>query len=751
MSLRDSGKGAATLLYLILFLLYVPASVAQQTKCAEDAKHYEDQQYQVRKVRIDTPLSWLFSSVQQALDGILLAPEMPIKAKDPFQKQPYDDGFLFIKERFDQLQTNTSARMTVGLAFPSLANCDDKTKQLDVVYRVYSISLSGSLTRQFEVGRKDEFARGVIETKSTRSLARFFVQPFVNYNRSRSVFGGTKFTATIPNAALKTISIDASGSSSSSEVRATVGGSRERERGVFRREEWAADYFRSDVPSNDVALARGTGGGYFAATTRPLGASELIMNLGGAVEGGNRQTDLAAVAVLPGDVARSGYKSIKGFVGLSMSLGRHAFKASYGAQFGNAGDGFKLDYIKHVFDSGADMRFTPWDPHYPIAITARFTAGMINVRGQLPVAERFIGGNNEQNFIDGASWVIQDNPLIRSFPQNRFSRTDAANFIGGDRFFSTNLTVAATVWARPLVPKEIVDYCARPKPDAEGNEDALADAADDNCLTLDEVVDFELSGAESIIKGQYVSETPEFQAMADNVKGLVEPLTKLKGELKLANQIPNPEVQAILKQIFQPAPSPDLEPSGSYALVAKSVIKVVTDLKEDKANRADIRTLAVGRQGKPGSSRIEKMNAHLASLTAHLPADLGGRINALRAIFEQTGALIKTKFIALELSDIDRTAAEKARKDMIYPNRIVKALIHETNLYSLSPVGFFDAARLRQNEDRLGDPRYAAGGGLRFTFVGLELTGGYTWTLHRRPWESRGALVFSMELSNLFR
>lgn len=755
MAILNFGRGATAILSLVFLSNIFQAQAAKESKCREDPKTYEERRYTVRRVRIDTPLSWLFGSVNDAVDGILSDAEMPIKAGQTFRKQPYDDGFIFVDKKFPQLQVNLGTRLITNAAYPGLSDCDDQTKQLDVVYRVYSLAFSSYLTRTFEAGRKEEISRGVPETKATRRLARFFVQPFVAYNRSRSLSGGTKFSAQVPTSFVKTMAIDVSGSSSNSEVRASAAGSREREKGPIRFIEWDFEYFRSDVPSNDVELKRGTGRGQLLAVTRPLGQGELVVRFGGAVEGGNRQTNLTPADVLPDDVARSGYKSLKAFVGGSMGWGPHAFKASYGAQFGNAGRSFKLDYVKQVVDAAADFRFVPWESHHPVTVQARLSAGTISTRGRLPVAERFIGGNTEQSFIAGSTWTIQGNPLIRSFPQNRFARTDATNIIGGDRFFSANLTLAATLWARPLVPKDILDYCAQPTDasDAAGGEDtdAAGGADDDVCLTLDDAVELGLSVAQSTIKSQYVSETPEFKAMTEQVEGLAEQLKILGDELNLAQQNHDPQVQAAMRRLYQPPPTPALLPTGTYAAVAQSVEKILSDSKEDKVNRADMRTLAVGRQNKPGSSRIEKMSSDLSSLVSHLPAPEAGRIDQLRVTFDQGGAAIKNKFNELTNSDIDKVAEGKARRDMIYPRRVVKELIHEANLYSVSPIAVFDVARLWQRTDKPGDLRYAAGGGVRFSLVSLDVTVGYAWNMHPRPWERRGALLFSMDLSNLFR
>jgi hypothetical protein len=758
MTARISGGRAFALSSLFLLMLSAGARPALAAKCSGDPEDY-DGKYTVRRVRIDAPLGWLFASVRNVTKNILQDKEMPLKEGKTFVKQNFDDGFIFVRKKFQELQTNPEARFTTRVAYPDIENCDTGKQgltgkpELDVVYRVYTISFSNTLMRTFEVGAKEEVNRGVPDTTAPRRLARYFFQPYAGYNRSRGgALGGTKFTARVDSKLIKTLSLDAAGAGSGSEVRFDATGSREREQGPVRYVEWDFEYFHTDVPSDVVDLARATGRGQIIAATRPFGARELILRFGAAVEGGNRQTDLTGSGLTAEDIADSGHRALKLFAGGSMTWGRHTFKASYGAQLGNAGEGFGVDYVKQVFDADGDLWFTPGDPHYPITFQTRFAAGDINIRRRLPVAERFFGGNTEQSFISGDTWVIQSNPLIRSFPQNRFNRTGAGGVVGGERFFSLNTTLAVTVWAEPMVPREIEDYCARPQTNEEGEPE------EDNCLTLDDAVAFSLSGAESAIKSAYVSDTPEFKALSERVKDLERPLSELNDELLIVGRNPDPQVREVYRRLFVP-PANDLPAEGSYTQVVLGTTSILKGLKNDTVNRSDVRALVVGvvRTNKP--SRIVAMGTDLEALEALLPGDQGVRLAALRRKFLDIGKEIKTNFEKLIYSDvekqtpseIDKQAEEKAKQEMVFPRRVINRLIHESNLYSASPVAYFDAARLWQGRGLRGDMRYGVGGGARFTFVGLDVTGGYVWNIDRRPNEGRGAFVFGFELSNLFK
>lgn len=740
-----SVRRATVLFSLFLFAILAYSQPAFAAKCEDDAEAYEKAKYKVRQVRIDTPVDWLFGSVGDAVKRILTDKDMPIKAHDPFTTQAFDDGFIFVNNNFNPLQAVPKARFAARLAYPFIENCDGS--QLDVVYRVYSLALSNYLIRNFELGGKQEVSRAVPETGATRRLAHFFVQPNIGYNRSRAVFGGASLSAQVPNRFIKNVSLKSSGSSSSSEVGLDASGSRERERGFIRFTEWDFEYFRDDTEEGALDLKRATGRAQILAATRPIGGHELTLRFGGAVEAGNRQTDENA-AVLPADaLASNGHKAIKLFVGGSMNAGRHDFKASYGAQFGNAGEGTKIDYVKQVFDAGADFRFFPWDHHYPITLEGKFAAGSISKKGVLPVAERFFGGNTEQNFLSGSTWVIQSNPFIRSYPQNRFAQARAGDVFGGERFFSANLTIAPTIWAEPLVPKEVMNYCARPE--LPSDETAPENPEDGTCLSYDEAVEIALSVAESSIKGSYLSEKPKFRAMTEQIKNLAEPLEELRKELSLVRQNSDPAVQAALKKVYDPPPPGATEASGSFAYVHKTTKRILADIEDQKVTRGDVKILAVGVRDEP--SYIQDMAVDLEALAALLPSTQAARIRALRDTFVAQGEIIKAKFKDVMASPEAAEAEKQAKQEMRYPTRVMKELSHEANLYSVSPVAFFDVARLWQSPNRPGDLRRGAGVGGRFSLLSFDVTAGYSWNIHPRPGEGRGAFVFSLGLSNLFR
>ena len=710
--------GRRSLVLLLFLVLHSSVSSAQQGgRCDQSPRSYEG--YTVHDVRIDTPLAWLFGSVEKKLQDILADPSMPIKKGNLYRKADSDAGFIKLTEKFPELTVSPIDRVAVRVAKPALQNCDAQARTLDVVYHVYTFGFSYYLSRAFESGRKEEVKRTVVDTQATQRLANYFPQPFVGYNRSRHLFGGTKLSIKQPGGLLNTISLDASGSSSSSEVKADAKGSHDYDKGFISHLEYQFRYLHSDIPGESVKLKEGTGLGQFFAATRARGSSELILRFGAAVEGGNKQADVSPPLVPPENLANSGYGSIKTFVGGTMRVGRHAFKGSYGIQLGSADGGSGLDYVKQVFDTAAILRFLV-GAHKPVTLDIQFTAGHIDRRGRLPLAERFFGGNAERNFIASDTWTIRSNPFIRSFPENSLARTSDGGILGGDQFFSANATLAATVWSKPLVPREVLD-----DPD------------------LPRIVEFQFGSAESALRNQYLSESPEFRRVAEMIRPLSAALTAVEEELTaLENQNPPQEVRDQIS-----LSRTDLTIAGEAASSIKS------DLADGTPKTADIRKLVVGFPDKtpPISAYASDLVDDLTLLKdiagVPTPNQLGPKIDELERRRQQ----MADAFVALDQSPAARQAEERARSEMKYPRRVFNELLHEANLIAFSPVAIFDAARLHQQEGPADRTRYAVGGGVRVGIVSLDLTAGYAWNPNRRPWEPRGAMLFTMEVSNLFR
>jgi hypothetical protein len=102
---------------------------------------------------------------------------------------------------------------------------------------------------------------------------------------------------------------------------------------------------------------------------------------------------------------------------------------------------------------------------------------------------------------------------------------------------------------------------------------------------------------------------------------------------------------------------------------------------------------------------------------------------------------------------IPLAAAEKKTDfDIGYSVRALDVVFRELNLIEVSPVLMFDAARIGpKTSPGFGNFRYGLGPAMRFSIVTLDFTAGYSFNLNRMPAERRGAFVFSMTISDLFR
>jgi hypothetical protein len=487
--------------------------------------------------------------------------------------------------------------------------------------------------------------------------------------------------------------------------------------GAIRHLAYQFRYSYSDLPGSTIKFKEGSGLAQLSLATRAFGAHELILRFGGLIEGGNKRTNLDQRVLPAGALADSGYGSIKTFIGGTMRLGTNAIKGSYGLQLGRANKGGGLDYVKQVLDTAANFHYLVTD-HRPITLDLQFTAGAIHTRRRLPVAERFFGGNAAQSFVAGDDWTIRSSPFIRSFSQNSFPGT-TAGIPGADRFFSTNVTLAATVWGKPLVPREILA-----EPDFPG------------------LVELEFSAAESSLRNEYLSSSPEFRKVAERVKPLSEVLAAISQELDRLGQL-NPG-QDIIDQISSCG--------TDFKIVNDAVEAIKKDLESGTPKTADIRKLVVGFPTKrpPITSYVSDLADDLDTLKDIPALPTPNRIESLMNDLRDRGKEMADAFVALDQSVTAQQVAQKAHTDMQYPRRVFDQLTREANLVAVSPVGIFDAARLWQN-GRPTAVRYAVGGGLRLSIVSLDVTTGYAWNPNRRPGERRGALVFSMEVSNLFR
>jgi len=105
--------------------------------------------------------------------------------------------------------------------------------------------------------------------------------------------------------------------------------------------------------------------------------------------------------------------------------------------------------------------------------------------------------------------------------------------------------------------------------------------------------------------------------------------------------------------------------------------------------------------------------------------------------------------LVTELNGLDFSEAVRlADADMQAIEPVLNSFLHEINIIAINPVGIFDVARIWP--DQFGT-RYGIGGGVRVSLVNFNVTVGYAVNPHPHFQEGRGAFVFSMDISDLFR
>jgi hypothetical protein len=220
----------------------------------------------------------------------------------------------------------------------------------------------------------------------------------------------------------------------------------------------------------------------FSGITKPFAGGNLTARLGGLLEGGNQQSDLRGVQLVPDTVASTGFGALKLYAGLASRLPHHVLSLSYGLALGSVGSGVRADWRKQV----GDVRHEFWYPlgdHRILNLESRLTFGGIQVPRKIPLPERFFGGNNEQFFIPDDSWRIRANPVIRAIPGSRFFQT--ADGAGGDRFFSYNMTASYAVWRKSLMPSELLKN-AEFQSQLQGSIKTVANTLSNHYATLDQ-------------------------------------------------------------------------------------------------------------------------------------------------------------------------------------------------------------------------------------------------------------------------
>lgn len=450
---------------IILCMLCSAVSVlAQDASCAcgDDTACYERQHFRVRQISFETlfgdqtPLGFIFAVRQMLVkQSAALKSQLPLKEGEEFSFANYRDSQIKLRQLLEDLRPGERFRIVYFETYPRACDTTTDPPTVEIVFKMLSSDGISFLTTLFE-RQPDRITRSLLSLIPPQ--ASKLPLPEFGYNRSRGLFGGARGSVKTDGGLFNRLDYDVSGSSSSAVADIGLAGARDFDEGVINHAEWRLGYHYANLPSDTVRLKEGTLLAQVFAGTRPLSGRNLALRFGASIEGGNRQSELAAslgASPLADVVEQSGYGAIKLYLGATMNAGRQAAKATYGLQIGNASDGGGVDYLKHIFDAAYSTRFLPRE-HRPLRVETQFTAGWIqSLTGRVPLGERFFGGNVARDFIQGDDWRIRSSPVIRSFPQNRLNRIGARLPVGGDNFVAANVTVAQTVWGYPIVPREI--------------------------------------------------------------------------------------------------------------------------------------------------------------------------------------------------------------------------------------------------------------------------------------------------------
>jgi hypothetical protein len=726
------------LIALGLCLLSGNTLVLGQTCRSQNPNDYERDNYVVQSVSIESDET-IFARAVTSVPGLIS--QLQVQAGRLFSKADLAASERAIIASSGYIDEPTIYVPSVKTIFD---NCNAGARQVRVVFQVSYLSAPVKAASGVPTTYERFQAPSTPRTHRGSALGRlgsiFKLEPFVGFTGSENI-AGAGLTVNPNNCVFQRLSAQGGGSASTALGSASLEGDRLFESAALRALTWRAGYEYSKFPSeDDLGLKKGTGFLQFFASSKSFGSQEFVLRYGASVEGGNRQTNLVDALVPAGDVASAGYKSIKTYIGASWRLGSHYFKSSYGLQAGGTNEQSvvadkPVDFLKHVFDAAYKVRFFPWD-NKPLSLEAQFTAGRINRRGVLPVAEQFFGGNVDENFIAGSDWQIRTAPFIRSFSGKRLIVSDSLVPTGGEHFVSFNTTLSATFWSKPAIPKDaraeipVAFDILENHPKAKFIRDALTTmftvetkSYREQIATVDSAgIDNALLSLQQLLKSippaglQPATRALRRKCLADIevslglVKSFKEKIVFENGKFVTTNADARPELLELVSETMNE--DTGAKDDGFLLLIVKRLTGMI--------------------------------DQHDPALDAVSP-DLVRHRDSMQVLYDTN----KLKFDTFERDGlpIAQTNAMNFIRDL---HSQIDRIGRELNIVSVGPVFMFDAARLNTENQRSGF-RYGVGAGLGVEFFGLQLTGGYSWNPNRRLGEPRGAAVFSFNVNELFR
>jgi hypothetical protein len=718
--------------FLIFGLVALFAAVATAQNCDQSFQTYESAGYRIREVFAKAPLRGLLGTFRKSLNDYLKSSQIIQQNGRLFSETTTSKVGVDLKNLINGDRKSGSRNVRVQLASYGLENCNAATMELDVVYKFYLFEPSYYFSRTFELGRTEDVAGDRPPKESENVIKTVEVESLAGYDSSRHFFGGGRVGLNLQNPIISNIDLEMSGSFNSHDVKVGLRGSTSSDTDPVRYQSWQVSYRNRTFPADKLKLAENFGSGQYYGATQAFTNNEFIIRFGGRFEGGDLGTLRAPTPVDPAVVNESNVIGAKGFIGTSFKLGQHRFKASYGLKVAGAEGGKSVDYIKQLVDTSATFDWSP------ITADAGFSAGSLSVYGHVPQADRFYGGNNPDNFIDSEDWVINSQPLIRSFAANKLASPDGTNSLGGTGFLAFNLTVAARVWRKPLVDTEIWE-----DPNRNGEFKPEIVAAEAKGFDIAEVK----------LTNEYLRNLPQFAVFPKAVEKIQDEIVKARKDLEeIRSGHPPTEIQSVLDELFEPDSPFKLE-------VAESTIsRIRQDYGEGKSIANDVEALArhsTDPDLADENTILEDLNERLLKLAELLRGqsepDLANRLADNARIVETQSKQISEVYSQIENAPEAAAARLRAQKDLVYPRKLFRYFLRESEWISVSPLLVLDAAKLRQGKSDPNIWRYGIGGGVRLRIIFVDVTGGYVWNLQRRPGEKSGELLLKFDVANLFK
>jgi hypothetical protein len=674
--------------------------------CSQPAAYYETNRYQVGRIEIVSPFSFV-SIVRNQLTR--LKNDLPLQEYRPFSVANFNAGF---KQLSDAANGNSvfgdSAAKFVWVA-DYLHDCSDSAKTLNITYRIYSTDPILAFPRTPEA-RKTLVEQPSTEASRGNTKARFEFEPDAGYDSARRAYGGGQLRSRLPGKIFDSLLISGSGSSTSSVFNAQLHGARTPGYEWLQNIRFDLGFDYSRLPSERLQLERGIADFRFTADSRPVNTKwgSVSLRYGAALDAGNQHAGTSLPTTPASIVTASRYGALRWYGGLTNST-RHSVTAlSYAIERG--GPGLEhLDFTKQIGDAIYRLRL-PGSTHRPMDIEARASAGAILASGSTPAFDRFFGGAGVIPFIPGDSWLIPNGPVVRSIPLNRI----AGDGFGGTSFYSGNLTLNKVIFRAPLIPAAINNDPAFDRGINAAEETGENVFADDYETSSQVFKDAATAGANTL--------TADLQNVRDTIR-----------DFRAQSPLP-----------------PDLESSASTVdgFARRSLNTVRNAVTPD--SRGQFRSLQIRVVLNPSTSLVRKLLAELPTLETSAPPAFAQRFRAADEALQRDLTTLGAALDEIHNGPVGASARDRAKQDMQRPREAVDTLRNEVNMFSIAAVGLFDAGRLFPDAN---GTRYAIGGGIRLSVVNVNFTIGVAANPQpdRALGQGPATLFLQLSYTDLFR